>query len=244
MSDQTTREAAARAWFKNPTRETFVALWALVQAGREFEMPNGPSVLDWTQACADWLAWAKADAAMTPDAPAREADALEGVVWRSPWAVYVFHAIVGGGPVMHPDDTDVLDGVAKGVAADVIAAHARAQLDAAATECSDAGYYAHAQLAREAHKAAPVQPAALTLDEIREAAKARGYQVVHESGYEAPGAVLAYIEHALSLSDADGDRYLECFDEIEDGDKPAERAAMAVERDRLRALGVTPAVLS
>lgn len=90
--------------------------------------------------------------------------------------------------------------------------------------------------------AAPVAPA-MTLDAMREAAKAHGYRLVHESGYEAPATVLAYITHALTLSDADGDRYLECFDDIEDGDKPAERAAMAVEAASLRALGVTPAVL-
>ena len=85
---------------------------------------------------------------------------------------------------------------------------------------------------------------AMTLEQARAMCREAWDTLVTASGYEAPGAVLAYIEHALALSESDGDRYLEIFDEVEDGDKPAERAAMAVERDRLRALGVTPAVLS
>ena len=228
MSTQSKREAAARAWWKSPGHDTAQALADATCTAHGYACPVDGTLGTLLGALSLWLAWAKADAAKP--APAREADALEGVVWRSPWAVYVFHAIVGGGPVMHPDDTDVLDGVAKGVAADVIAAHARAQLDATATECSDAGYYARAQLAREAHEAA--QPAALTLDEIRKAAKARGYRVVHESGWERPDVVLAFLTAYAAMTEGDANRWLD--------ERPSSQAVIAI----LGALGVTPAVLS
>ena len=91
--------------------------------------------------------------------------------------------------------------------------------------------HARAQLAREA-KAAPV---AVTLDAMREAAKAHGYRLVHESGHDDPSAVLAALIVGASLSEDDAMTVTMALSSEEHA-----RAGIA----RLRALGVTPAVLS
>jgi len=67
---------------------------------------------------------------------------LKGVVWACPWSVYVFVAIPGGGPPLHPEDAKWLDalGGTAAEASEVIAAHARAQLDREAQEIAEQDY--------------------------------------------------------------------------------------------------------
>lgn len=114
----------------------------------------------------------------------------------------------------------------------VIAAHARAQID---------------------RESAPVAPSApMTLDAMRDAAKGLGYRLVHESGYEAPASVLAWLEARDACDRADDARDA-AVRKVGDPDRAvvADRVLntgatndFAFEIARLRALGVTPAVLS
>ena len=91
----------------------------------------------------------------------------------------------------------------------------------------------------DAAKAAPAQPAAMTLEQMRDALVAAGATVVMPKvgGYERPDLALARAEASYMI--------VRCCDQMSHADKVAyDGEARGALIARLRALGVTPAVLS
>ena len=160
---------------------------------------------------------------------AREADALEGVVWENAEAVLQYTSVGWAGTPKKISDRDqALVAMCPPGWTAIIAAHA------------------HAQLAREAREAAPVQPAALTLEQARAMLESAGATVTMPKigGFERPDLALARAMSTRGMSDADRWRYTDIFNGRDDGDLRADDDCLDAEIARLRALGVTPAVLS
>jgi len=237
MSTQSEREAAARVFAAGGA---FKGFDAAVDAPEGWYLPDGTDSgengwVELDEVLDRWKAYVRAlDAAKTPDAPAREADALEGVVWRDAAAV-LRHA--------ECDTADEWDDVAGGDRQRYTSAWNALGHDEAAHVTIAA--HARAQLAREAHKAAPTQPEALTLEQARAMCREAGDTVVEAEWVSAP-AVLRYCEATeafiaaqnaeraafMTLCEEDRRRFSEGI-----ADPPTVAAI-------LRALGVTPAVLS
>mgnify|MGYP000895595771 FL=1 len=228
MSTQSEREAAARAWWKSPGHDTAQALADATRTAYGYACPVDGTRGTLLGALSLWMKWCREDAAKA--APAREADALEGVVWRDPRAVIAWaEQDWSDRPTRKPNGFEAM-GVSDADAR--VANEVRGGMGWTLAITSAIAAHARAQLAREAHEAAPTQPEALTLDEIREAAKARGYLVVHESGWERPDVVLAFLTAYAAMTEGDANRWLD--------ERPSSQAVIAI----LGALGVTPAVLS
>lgn len=216
MSDQTTREAAARAWFDVPClQREFDLRDALRNGSSGYYWPNGATAGSDVGLLSMWLAHVRA-----LDAKPAPVDALEGVVWRdagkmAEWAeLPTYTSPIDFG--VDSEDHEALIGLRASPSDRQLAAHARAQL------------------ARESAPTAPVAPA-MTLDAMREALDAMGYRVSHKSGHDDPGAVLTALLVGVTLSEEDA-HAVTCNLSLED--------AAHAEIARLRALGVTPAVLS
>ena len=225
---QEQREAAARAWYDKPTGNTYRALAAAIEDGVSIFTPDGRGdcgTLD--AAVSRWLAWAKDDAAKPAPAPV---DALDGVVWETPGGVVDYTT-----PGLSPQNARPISNRDRDLALRIGAGHGR-----------EINAHARAQLAREAAKPAP----AMTLEQATTAALAaelerRGATVTlpKVGGYERPDLALAQMEAWRDLSDADRVRMIRvCGAEYSKNQRIEE--GFDAEIARLRALGVTPAVLS
>lgn len=236
MSDQTTREAAARAWFAEPNKDTYsrlyTAMW--IDALRGFYTPISGSSMEWRSALSLWLAWAKADAAKA--APTREADAPEGICWIAPERLIDYVGACG------EQDAPASFGVSPTYLATV------ARFGSLWDPDNPAIAHARAQLAREA-SAAPTQPAALTLEQARAMCREAGDTMVTASGYEDPAVTLAWLE-AHNVAERAANARSDVYDRVPEHDRKwwrgqaAQGETVTDEIARLRALGVTPAVLS
>ena len=225
---QEQREAAARAWWADPCHDTATKLLAVCETGYGFKGPNPDGIMGGTmQGCLSmWLAWAKDDASKPVPAPV---DALEGVVFFDAADVLRTAENWGsteGGRGLVEHDWVVFR---SGHTLASIAAHARAQL---------------------ARESAPAQSAALTLEQARAMCRGAGDTVVEappRPNYVKPAEMLAWFEASVAVRKADkhmGDAASRCAMQDRDAwTETPDDCTVESEIGRLRALGVTPAVL-
>lgn len=255
MSTQSEREAAARAWFAEPTHDTATALLALIEpdAGGWYCQTGGyRGTME--GALSAWLAWAKADAAKVDAKPAQElaADALEGLRAALNGFVLIDAAKMLGWCLGSGSATDVADlpPPEADQAFRLARIRDRSGVDRETWRAA-LGAHARAQLAREAHEAAPAQPAALTLEQARAMCREAGDTVVEappRPNYVKPAEMLAWFEASVAVRKAAkhmGDAASRCAMQDRDAwTETPDDCTVESEIGRLRALGVTPAVLS
>ena len=148
--------------------------------------------------------------------PAWNSNPLSGVTWNNPLAVVTFNTARLGFDELDTVDAEVLDGLRGGSATDEeIAAHA---LD---------------QIRRE-------RAAGVTLEAARAVLEKAGATVTMPTGFDRPDLALTRMLASLSMSAQDTSKVAAL-----QGSYDAETDAnLVTEISRLRALGVTPAVLS
>ena len=235
MSTQEEREAAARKVFERPDQYNAAALLSLCVYDdgtykRVYSRADGFVSEDVASVVASWLAHVRA---LDAKAAAQPADPLEGVVWQNPeWVIW--YTTKG----VHPQPREVGDDRAR--AFDIIWKRMvpRGGVNA----------HARAQLARES---APAQPPALTLEQARAMCRGAGDTVVEappRPNYVKPAEMLAWFEASVAVRKADkhmGDAASRCAMQDRDAwTETPDDCTVESEIGRLRALGVTPAVLS
>jgi hypothetical protein len=247
MSDQSEREAAARAWANHPSEANRRAAIALIRHSPGYWAPDGTL---FSAPCGDplgtvgdlWLAHVRTlDAAnAAPVAP----DPLKGVVWLNAARTVAW---LDGDDYSEwltgPHTTDKRDACTAQGAMIALSGQAckRSMSLLWLHPCRQVVLaHARAQLAREA-KAQPTPAPAVTLEEARRMCREAGDTVVTPSGYERPDLALVQTEAWEAMSQADRARLAKALggllvSEIRD-------TQGRIEGRRLRALGVTPAVL-
>jgi len=244
-------EAVVRAFGREPGNRAHEALLDALGAPVWWWMPNGTESSSALAVASAWIAHLRAkDAAPQPDP-------LEEIVWQN--AAAVAQWAKADAAKAAPAPADPLDGVVFKSAADVLRTAEQGGNTSGGSGLVEHDWqvfrnhphaaiasHARAQLAREAAKAAP----AMTLEQATTAALAaelerRGAKVTlpKVGGFERPDLALAQMESWRGLSDAVRISMIKaCGAEYSKNQQIEE--GFDAEIARLRALGVTPAVLS
>lgn len=246
-------EAVVRAFGREPGNRAHEALLDALGAPVWWWMPNGTESSSALAVASAWIAHLRAkDAAPQPDP-------LEEIVWQN--AAAVAQWAKADAAKAAPAPADPLDGVVFKSAADVLRTAEQGGNTSGGSGLVEHDWqvfrnhphaaiasHARAQLARES---APAQSAALTLEQARAMCRGAGDTVVEappRPNYVKPAEMLAWFEASVAVREADkhmGDAASRCAMQDRDAwTETPDDCTVESEIARLRALGVTPAVLS